>query len=85
MKIKAFLKAIFIGDTTFVEPPALCSPADYQSEIAKLQEDLRLARCAHRAYARRISAFALDHPAMHGLYFTRAGDHQRKESASATA
>lgn len=85
MKIKAFLKAIFIGDTTFVEPSAPASPAEYQAEIAKLQQDLHITQCGHRAHARRIAVFGQEHPELFNRYFTKAGDKARKEDSHATA
>lgn len=75
MKIKALLKSVFTGN---VRPTADEATA-IAPDVAKLQEDLRLARCAHLAAARRISTFGLEHPELHKLYFTRAGDKARKE------
>lgn len=48
-------------------------------DVAKLQEELRLAKAAHLGAARRISAFGLAHPELYKLYFTKAGDKLRKE------
>jgi hypothetical protein len=50
-----------------------------------MQEDLRLAKSAHVAAARRISAFSLDHPELYQLYFTKAGDKRRKAVVSEAA
>lgn len=85
MKIKALLKSLFIGNHTFIEAPALLSPTEFQAEIAKLQQDLRITQCAHRAHSRRIAVFGQEQPELFNLYFTKAGDKARKENRHAAA
>lgn len=74
MKIKALLKSVFTGNVR----PTADEPTAIAPDVAKLQEDLRLARCAHLAAARRISTFGQEQPELYRLYFTRAGEKVRK-------
>lgn len=85
MKIKQFLKSVFIGDTAPATPPAPITEQQIEEAIAELREHLHIAKCAQRAHVRRITTFGLEHPELHKLYFTKAGDAMRKEATRAAA
>ncbi|KII34897.1 hypothetical protein NL64_06475 [Pseudomonas fluorescens] len=69
----------------FFTRTAKAEPTPVVVDVDALQEKLRLAQSAHVASARRISAFALEHPDLYRLYFTKAGDKRRQEARHAAA
>jgi|GEM_PF-5931634 len=61
------------------------APVEAPEAEPKADCKLRTAKGAQAAAARRIDAFAKDHPELHRLYFTKAGIRERQEATREVA